>query len=48
MEAIKNLKLVEAARTEAQNLVAEHADLAKTFPLIAYKVSRLGETLHME
>ena len=48
MEAIKNLKLVEAARTEAQNLVAENKDLSKNFPLIAHKVAHLGENLHME
>lgn len=48
MEAIKNLKLVEAARTEAQRLVAENPDLAHTFPRIVQKVARLGETLHME
>jgi len=48
MEAIKNLKLVEAARTEAQNLVAKHADMSRDFPLIAEKVARVGEHLHME
>ncbi len=48
MEAIKNLKLVEAARTEAQNLVAEHKDLSRAFPLIAEQVARVGEHLHME
>ncbi|MCA9358930.1 ATP-dependent DNA helicase RecG [Candidatus Kaiserbacteria bacterium] len=48
MEAIKNLKLVEAARNEARHLVAEHPDLAKDFPLIAEHVSRIGEVLHME
>ncbi len=48
MEAIKNLKLVEAARTEAQTLVAKNPNLIKTFPLIAYKVSHLGEELHLE
>jgi ATP-dependent DNA helicase RecG len=48
MEAIKNLKLVEAARTEAQKLVAEHKNIAASFPLIAQKVARLGEALHME
>ena len=48
MEAIKNLKLVEAARTEAQTLVAGNPDLYKTHPLIAHKVAHLGETLHME
>jgi ATP-dependent DNA helicase RecG len=48
MEAIRNLKLVEAARTEAKHLVDTHPDLNKNFPLIAEKVMRLGEVLHME
>ncbi len=48
MEAIKNLKLVEAARTEAQKLVAAHPDIARDFPLIAERVQKLGESLHME
>ncbi len=48
MEAIKNIKLVEAARNEAQKLVADHADLSRAFPLIAHKVAHLGATLHME
>jgi ATP-dependent DNA helicase RecG len=48
MEAIKNLKLVEAARTEARHLVATHPDLVRHFPLIAERVARLGEVLHME
>ena len=48
MEAIKNLKLVEAARSEAQDLVAKYQDLSKDFPLIAHKVAHLGEELHME
>lgn len=48
MEAIKNLKLVEAARNEARDLVEQHADMQQSFPLIAEKVARLGETLHME
>jgi len=55
MEAIKNLKLVEAARSEAQALVAdlgEHAagstTLTKRHPLIAHKVAHLGAELHME
>ena len=48
MEAIKNLKLVEAARNEAQDLVANHSDLARDFPLITHKVSQIGEELHME
>jgi ATP-dependent DNA helicase RecG len=48
MEAIRNLKLVEAARTEAQHLVASHPELKKDFPMIIERVSRLGEALHME
>lgn len=48
MEAIKNLKLVEAARKEARDLVAKHPDLSKNFPLIAHKVIHTGEALHME
>jgi ATP-dependent DNA helicase RecG len=48
MEAIRNLRLVEAARNEAQHLVAEHRDLTTAFPLIAERVARLGEALHME
>lgn len=55
MEAIKNLKLVEAARNEAHHLVTTlpapsraTADLARHFPLIAERVAKIGETLHME
>jgi ATP-dependent DNA helicase RecG len=54
MEAIKNLKLVEAARNEARDLVAHlpfnHTtpDLSRHFPLIAERVSKIGESLHME
>ncbi|MFM2423727.1 MAG: ATP-dependent helicase RecG, ATP-dependent helicase RecG, partial [Candidatus Parcubacteria bacterium] len=54
MEAIKNLKLVEAARNEARNLVLhlpfDHTtpDLARHFPLIAKRVAKIGESLHME
>ncbi len=48
MEAIKNLKLVEAARNEAHALVAAHPDLSRDFPLIARRVQKLGESLHME
>lgn len=54
MEAIKNLKLVEAARTEAQTLVAHlpftHTtpDLGRHFPLIAERVAKIGANLHME
>jgi ATP-dependent DNA helicase RecG len=48
MEALKNLKLVEAARTEAQHLVSTHPDLARDFPLIHDRVTKLGAVLHME
>lgn len=48
MEAIKNMKLVEAARTEAQVLVATHTDLARNFPQITERVIKLGESLHLE
>lgn len=48
MEAIKNLKLVEAARNEARHLVETHPDLNTSFPLIAERVAKIGETLHME
>jgi len=54
MEAIKNLKLVEAARAEAQHLIsslplsAKTPDLSRHFPLIAERVAKIGETLHME
>ncbi len=48
MEAIRNLKLVEAARNEARHLVETNPDLSKNFPLIAERVARIGEVLHME
>lgn len=48
MEAIKNLKLVEAARNEARTLVETHPDIQKDFPLIAHRVIKTGEALHME
>ncbi len=48
MEAIRNLKLVEAARNEARHLVEQSPDLAKDFPLIKERVNKIGEALHME
>lgn len=48
MEAIKNLKLVEAARAEARHLVETTPDTARHFPLIHEKLERIGEDLHME
>ena len=47
MEAIKNLKLVEAARNEAQKLVTHDITL-KSHPLIAKQLERLEKSLHME
>jgi len=48
MEAIRNLKLVEAARNEARHLVDTHPQIEKDFPLIASRVARIGAVLHME
>lgn len=48
MEAIRNLKLVEAARNEARHIVEQHPELARDFPLISEKVARLQDALHME
>jgi ATP-dependent DNA helicase RecG len=48
MEAIRNLRLVEAARNEAQHLVRTHPDLQKQFPFIVERVANIGEALHME
>ncbi len=47
MEAIKNIKLVEAARDEAQKLIKKDATLAKHSG-IAHKIASLSQTLHME
>ncbi|MCR4285513.1 MAG: ATP-dependent DNA helicase RecG [Candidatus Kaiserbacteria bacterium] len=47
MEAIKNIKLVEAAREEAHALVDNDPELTK-HPAIYRKVSKIVETLHME
>lgn len=47
MEALKNLKLVEAARAEARDLIASDPELAR-HEEIAERVSALGQSLHME
>ncbi|NCN52662.1 ATP-dependent DNA helicase RecG [Candidatus Parcubacteria bacterium] len=47
MEALKNLKLVEAARNEARALVAKDVDLKK-HPLIKLRIAHTSENLHME
>ena len=47
MEALKNLKLVEAARTEALALVTRDETLAQ-HPLLREEVARRATTLHFE
>jgi ATP-dependent DNA helicase RecG len=48
MEAIKNLKMVEAARTEATRLLTDDESLAK-FPLVCQKLKgRKGCEIHFE
>ena len=47
MEAIKNVKMVEAARDEAQKLVKEDPEL-KEFPELARTVKMKEGTLHFE
>jgi ATP-dependent DNA helicase RecG len=47
MEALKNLKMVEAARTEAQNLLKQDSEL-KSYPLLAEKISSQNSDIHFE
>ncbi len=47
MEALKNIKLVEAARTEAAALVATDPDL-KNHPALALRARASDESLHLE
>jgi len=47
MEALKNIKLVEAARNEAQKLIECDATLDK-YPEICARLSSIQESLHME
>lgn len=47
MEALKNIKMVEAARAEAQALVAEDLELKK-FPLLAERVKNIESSAHFE
>ena len=46
MDALKNLKMVEAARAEAQRIIAEDPTL-KNFPTLAEKIHR-AEAIHLE
>jgi ATP-dependent DNA helicase RecG len=47
MEAIKNMKMVEAARTEARKLV-EHDPHLHTMPILKGRVASIMGTLHFE
>jgi ATP-dependent DNA helicase RecG len=47
MEAIKNLKMVEAARKEAHDLIESDPELG-AYPLIEKKIATLSKMLHME
>jgi len=47
MEAIKNLKMVEAARTEAIRLISEDSELEK-YPLLKSKVKQKVSEFHFE
>ncbi len=47
MEAIKNIKMVEAARTEATRLIAEDPELSK-YPLLKAKVKEKAGEFHFE
>jgi ATP-dependent DNA helicase RecG len=47
MEAIKNLKMVEAARTEAIRLISEDSELKK-YPLLKTKVKEKAGEFHFE
>ncbi len=47
MEALKNIKLVEAARTEAATLVASDPDL-QGYPALALRVGAASREMHLE
>ena len=47
MDALKNLKLVEAARIEARELVAKDIEL-EDHPAIRTRVEAVSKTLHLE
>lgn len=48
MEAIKNIKMVEAARTEAKNMIEEDPSLS-AYPLLQQKLSRRkSQSIHFE
>ena len=47
MEALKNIKLVEAARTEAARLVKEDPDLLR-YPALALRAHTADKEMHLE
>ena len=47
MEAIKNIKMVEAARNEAQKLIAEDPNLT-AYPLLHARVDAERKDMHWE
>ncbi|MFH1608619.1 MAG: hypothetical protein ABH951_01210, partial [Patescibacteria group bacterium] len=47
MEAIKNIKMVEAARTEAIRLISEDSEL-KNYPLLKNRVKEKAGEFHFE
>ncbi len=47
MEALKNIKLVEAARTEAATLIARDPELRK-YPALALRASTADKQMHLE
>ena len=47
MDALRNLKMVEAARLEAQNILEKDSEL-KEHPLIKQKMEQLGFDIHFE
>ncbi|MBU1255797.1 hypothetical protein KKH35_02920 [Patescibacteria group bacterium] len=47
MEALKNIKMVEAARLEARNILQENLEL-KNYPLLKEKIEQENSDIHME
>lgn len=47
MEALKNIKMVEAARTEAARLIAEDRELGN-YPLLKERIEEIGAAAHFE
>ncbi|MBU2263530.1 ATP-dependent DNA helicase RecG [Patescibacteria group bacterium] len=47
MEALKNIKMVEAARLESQNILKEDPDLKK-YPLILERIQKQANNIHFE